>query len=155
MAALLVALFVIVVVWALYLIPSKSRNSSTLTFWGRQSKVSSHQPVTQPVSGVKVVPIAKARSQPLSSVPIAVIQRGSTAPARRRRVRTVLVAMAVITAASGLYAGSLNWWLAHVVVDGLLIIYSGLAMLVRGGSAGSYSTVSLAERQVLRRVSGD
>ena len=158
-AALIIALFVIVVVWGWYLIPTKSgaHRSSTLSFWGRQSKVASQRPQARPAPEVKVVPVAQAAAEPLGSVPFAIVQQGSMAFARRRRVRTVLVAMAVITVAAGLYTGSLNWWLAHVAVDALLIIYYGLAMQFQGSRVGMASSVISAQggsREVLRRVAG-
>ena len=65
--------------------------------------------------------------------------------------------MAVISAVAALYTGSLNWWLTHIGVDALLLIYYGLSLQVQSRAA-SASRAGVGSRgrsdPVLRRVVG-
>lgn len=158
MAALIIALFVIVVVWGYFLIPTKAgaHKSSALNFRGRQSRTTGQTP-TQPLSGVTVVPVSRSPNGHGAPVPVVGGVR-SGASVRRRRIRNALVTMAVISAAASLYTGSINWWLTHVGIDALLIIYFGLALQLQDTRAARAATASpsgqQASRPALRRVAG-
>ena len=157
MAALIIALFVIVVVWGWFLIPKKAgaHNASTLKVRGKRSKTPNPRSVAKPAADITVVPAAGTRRGYGAPVPVVGGHRPG-ASARRRRVRAVLVAMAVLSAAVALYTGSINWWLFHAASDALLIIYYGLAMHLRdsGATRTPSATRSEATRPALRRVAG-
>ncbi len=155
MAVLIIALFVIVVVWGWYLVPKKTgaHKSSTLNVRGRQITSRSQRPASRSVPGVTVVAgVANPRVTP---VPARV---GSGASTRRRRIRTGLVIAAVLSIAAALYTGSINWWWAHLAMDALLIIYYGLSMQIRENRAAQIApTVSRFQeesRSGLRKVVG-
>ena len=154
MAALMIALFIILVAWGWYLVPKKTgaHKSSRLSFGRQQSKSGSAPAVT-------VIPVARVAGS------IGHQERAPGAPgppspasARRSRIRGVLVAMAVISAAAALYTGSLNWWLTHIGVDALLLVYYGLSLQVQSRAASASRSAGLGSRgrsdPVLRRVVG-
>ena len=154
MAALMIALFVILVAWGWYLVPKKTgaHKSSRLSF-GRQ------QPRSGRVPDVTVIPVARVAGSTGNGehVPGAP-GPPSAASARRSRIRGVLVAMAVISAASALYTRSLNWWLTHIGIDALLLIYYGLSLQVQSRAASLSRSPGVGSRgrsdPVLRRVVG-
>ncbi len=154
MAGLIIALFIILVAWGWYLIPKKSgaQKTSTLSFFGQQSKGGQS-------SGVTVIPVSYLKEDPGHDRldPIGREQR-PMASARRRRVRTFLVVLAFLSVAAALYTGSLNWWLAHIGIDALLVIYYGLAMQFQSSNAlASYSPGSMDRGEsvsLLRKVAG-
>ena len=154
MAALMIALFVILVAWGWYLVPKKTgaHKSSRLSF-GRQQSKSGRAPE------VTVIPVARVagNSAYREQVPGAP-GPPSPASARRSRIRGVLVAMAVISAAAALYIRSLNWWLIHIGVDALLLIYYGLSLQVQSRAASLSRSQGAGSRgrsdPVLRRVVG-
>lgn len=161
MAALIIALFLIVVVWGWFLIPKKAgaHKASTLSVRGRQAKRGSQRTRSRSAAAdVTVVPVANTATGPGAPVPVAGGQR-TRASARRRRVRTVLITAAVGSLAGALYTGSVNWWLTHAAFDAMLIIYYGLEMQLQD-SAGArrVRTSEDAEQEVaqpaLRRVAG-
>lgn len=154
MAALMIALFVILVAWGWYLAPKKTgaHKSSRLSF-GRQQSKSGRAPE------VTVIPVARVAGSPGygEHVPGAP-GPPSAASARRSRIRGVLVAMAVISAAAALYTRSLNWLLTHIGMDALLLVYYGLSLQVqsRASSLSRSLGVGTTGRSdpVLRRVVG-
>ncbi len=157
MAVLIIALFVIVVVWGWYLVPKKSgaHKSSTLNVRGRRLASRSPQPPPGATSDVTVARVATAARARIAPVPDGA---GSGAFARRQRVRTVLVGAAVVSLAAALYTGSISWWWLHVAIDGLLVIYYGLALQFRENrGVGMTPTVSRPQEEsppVLRKVVG-
>ena len=161
MAALIIALFLIVVVWGWFLIPKKAgaHKASTLSVRGRQAKSAGQR--TRPRSAaadVTVVPVAHTATSPGAPVPVVGGQR-ARASARRRRVRTVLITAAVASLAGALYTGSVNWWLTHAAFDAMLIIYYGLEMQLQDSATSRKTPASAdAEREAaqpaLRRVAG-
>ncbi|MCE2527505.1 MAG: hypothetical protein J4G00_08235 [Actinomycetia bacterium] len=158
MAALIIALFVIVVVWGWYLIPKKAgaHKASTLNVRGRQSKTASQVARSKSTPDVQVVPAAGTRTGYGAPVPVVGGNR-SGATNRRRRVRAVLIAMAVLSAAAALYTGSVNWWLTHAASDALLLIYFGLALQLQDGKAASTNAAPATQQEsqpALRRVAG-
>ena len=68
------------------------------------------------------------------------------------------MAAAVISAAAALYTRSLNWWLTHIGIDALLLVYYGLSLQVqsRAVSVSRSPGVGSTGRSdpVLRRVVG-
>jgi len=158
MAALIIALFLIVVVWGWFLIPKKAgaHKASTLNVRGKQSKAPNQRSRSKSVADVTVVPVAGTRTGYGAPVPV-VGGNPSGASNRRRRVRAVLVALAVLSAAAALYTGSVNWWFFHAACDALLIIYYGLAMQLQDSRVGRTITSTPSEeeaRPALRRVAG-
>ncbi len=157
MAVLIIALFVIVVVWGWYLVPKKTgaHKSSTLNVRGRQITSRSQRSASRSVPGATVVPVAGAANPRVTPVPARV---GSGASTRRRRIRTGLVIAVVLSIAAALYTGSSNWWWVHLAMDALLIIYYGLSMQIRENRAAQIApTVSRFQeesRSGLRKVVG-
>ncbi|MDE0602702.1 MAG: hypothetical protein OXI56_12980 [bacterium] len=154
MAALMIALFVILVAWGWYLVPKKTgaHKSSRLSF-GRQQSKSGRTPE------VTVIPVARVTGNNgyQERVPGAP-GPPSAASARRSRVRGFLLAMAVISAAAALYTRSLNWWLTHIGIDALLLVYYGLSLQLQSRSASVSRSRGVGSRgrsdPVLRRVVG-
>lgn len=66
--------------------------------------------------------------------------------------------MAVVSVAAALYTGSFNWWLVHIGVDALLLIYYGLSLQVQRSAPSVSRSPVMASRErsdpVLRRVVG-
>ena len=160
MAALIIALFLIVVVWGWFLIPKKAgaHKASTLSVRGRQARTASQKTRSKSAADVTVVPVASTATGPGAPVPVAGGQR-TRASARRRRVRTILITAAVSSLAGALYTGSLNWWLTHAAFDAMLIIYYGLEMQLQDSGTGRrVPTAAEAEQKLaqpaLRRVAG-
>ena len=151
MAALIIALFVILVAWGWYLAPKKTgaHKASTLSFIGR------------PSPDATVVRVAQIEEKPGHGIYVPGVPRPgqpSLASARRRRIRGTLVTMAVLSVAAALYTGSTNWWLTHIGVDALLLIYYGLSHQVRSSGARvsrppAYVGAGESEA-ILRRVAG-
>ena len=161
MAALIIALFLIVVVWGWFLIPKKAgaHKASTMSVRGRQSKTPGPRSRSRSTAAdVTVVPVASTGTSPGAPVPVVGGQR-TRASARRRRVRTVLITAAVTTVAAALYTGSINWWLTHAAFDALLVICYGLEMQLQDGAADKrVPTPASADQEpaqpALRRVAG-
>ena len=154
MAALMIALFVILVAWGWYLVPKKTgaHKSSRLSF-GRQQPKSGRAPA------VTVIPVARvAGSNGFRERVPGAPGPPSAASTRRGRIRGVLVAAAVISVAAALYTRSLNWWLTHIGIDALLLVYYGLSLQVqsRAASLSRSRGVGSSGRPdpVLRRVVG-
>src|SRR5690606_4612279 len=76
-----------------------------------------------------------------------------TVRARRRRVLTVLIGLAVVTLGVAWWRNSLTWLLVHLAVDVLLALY--VAVLVQIRQAHRYRTAagSLPTRQAERKES--
>lgn len=158
MAMLIIALFLIVVVWGWFLIPKKAgaHKASALSVRNRKSRTARQAALSKSNGDVHVVPVAGARTGFGAPVPVVGGNR-SGASTRRRRVRTVLVSMAILSAAAALYTGSLNWWLVHAASDALLLIYFGLAMQLRDERTKAKPAAPSAReesRPALRRVAG-
>lgn len=157
MAILIIALFVIVVVWGWYMVPKKTgaHKSSTLNVRGRQFKSRSQRPRAQPSSGVTVVPAAAASPTRVAAVPSGPV---SNASARRRRIMIGLATAALVAAAAAFYTGSASWWWVHVAFDGCLIMYYGLTLQLQQSRSALIAPVasrSPAEsRPPLRQVVG-
>ena len=153
MAALMIALFVILVAWGWYLAPKKTgaHKSSRLSF-GRQQSRSGRAPQ------VTVIPAARSDGRGYGENVPGAPGPPSAASARRSRIRGVLVAMVVISAAAALYTRSLNWLLTHIGMDALLLVYYGLSLQVqsRASSLSRSPGVGTTGRSdpVLRRVVG-
>ena len=157
MAVLIIALFVIVVVWGWYLMPKKTgaHKSSQLNVRGRKVISRGQNLRPEPVTDVAVIPVApaaKAREMPVAAV------TGTGASARRRRVRAILAGAALVSVAAALYTGSINWWLIHVAMDALLIIYYGLSLQLQESRATRAAPVVARfqeeTRPTLRKVVG-
>ena len=155
MAALIIALFVILVAWGWYLVPKKTgaHRASTLSFIGQQS--------SRPSADVTVIPVAQIEKEPGHRIYVPGVPRPgqpSLASARRRRIRGTLVTMAVVSVAAALYTGSSNWWLTHIGVDALLLIYYGLSQQLRSSGARVSRSPAYAgageSEPILRRVAG-
>ncbi len=156
MAALIIALFVILVAWGWYLVPKKSgaHKASTLSFIGQQSK-------SRPFPDVTIIPVAQIEKDPGHRIYVPGVPglgQPSMATARRRRIRGTLGTMAVLSVAAALYTGSSNWWLTHIGVDALLLIYYGLSQQLRSSGArvlrsSDYAGAGESE-PILRRVAG-
>ncbi len=156
MAALIIALFVILVAWGWYLVPKKTgaHKASTLSFIGQQSK-------SLPSPDVTVIPVAQIEKEPGHRIYVPGVPgpgQPSLASARRRRIRGTLVTMAIVSVAAALYTGSTNWWFTHIGVDALLLIYYGLSQHLRSSGARvsrppAYAGAGESE-PILRRVAG-
>lgn len=159
MAAYIIALFLIVVVWGWYLIPKKAgaHKASTLNIGGRRPKVASPRSVVKSPGEITVVPVAGSQAGIGAPVPVVGGSR-SGANARRRQVRSVLGALAVLTVAAALFTGSITWWLVHICFDGLLIIYYGLTMQLQDNQTAVIARAAPSDNREsqprLRRVAG-
>jgi hypothetical protein len=156
MAALIIALFPIVVVWGWFLIPKKGGAHKAATFsMGGQPKTNGRKSRSKQ-DEVTVVPVTNTGFGHGAPVPVVGGHR-TGASARRRRVRTVLVGAAVGSLVLALYAASVNWWLTHAAFDALLLIYYGLEMQLQDGSvrgAATPTSTEQATQPALRRVVG-
>lgn len=159
MATLIVALFVIIAVWGWYLIPKKGgahqAAATGVREWGSKNRVQRMR--AKQDSDVRVIPAAGTQAG--VGAPVQVVGGTRTnASTRRRRVRTSLIGMAVLSLAIAFYTGSANWWITHVAVDALLIIYYGLAMHIEANAAARPAVTTRSAREeappTLRRVSG-
>lgn len=137
------------------MIPKRTgaHKSSALNVRDRRFRFGSRQSSPESAPDVTVAPAAAPRR--VAAVPAAA---SSGAWARRRRIRTILVSAAVVSAAIALYTGSINWWWTHVGVDALLILYYGLSMQFeasRGARvAPPVAPVQEESRPALRKVVG-
>ncbi len=158
MAALLVALFIIVVAWGWFLVPKKSgsQRPSALNFRDRLSSAIPQRTKVRrtPDSGVAQASFSQEGAPRV--VPVRSGGEHRSMATRRRQVRRALVVLAVLTAAVALYTGAINWWLVHVAIDALLIIYYGLSLQFQDTAVMSPATSTREEETepVLRRVVG-
>ena len=159
MAALLVALFIIVVAWGWFLVPKKSgaQRSSALNFRDRMSSAIQQRPKARQAPDSGVAQVSFSREGAPQVIPVRAGGEYRSMATRRRQVRTALVVLAVLTAAVALYTGAVNWWLVHVAMDALLIIYYGLSLQFQAARAAAPSSAAPVREEtepVLRRVVG-
>ena len=115
-ASLIVALLVIATVWGFYLLPSLMGDR-------RDAPLSSTEQFDRWTSLMADVQRRQYNASAAS--------KRLTVRARRRRVLSALIGLAVVTLAIAWWRNSLTWLLAHLAVDILLALYVAVLVQIR------------------------
>ena len=137
-ASLIVALLVIATVWGFYLLPSLLGDR-------RDAPLSSTEQFDRWTSLMADV----QRRQYNASV----ASKRLTVRARRRRVLSVLVGLAVLTLGIAWWRNSLTWLLVHLAVDVLLALYVAVLVQIRQNHQYRMAVSTLPNRQAERKES--
>ena|SRR5665811_521962 len=135
-ASLIVALLVIATVWGFYLLPSLMGDR-------RDAPLSSTEQFDRWTSLMADVQRRQYSATSASS--------RVTVRARRRRVLSGLVGLAVVTVAVAWWQNSLTWLLIHLAVDVLLGLYVAVLVQLRQRREYRVATTHLPERQAERQ----
>ncbi|HEX7100505.1 MAG TPA: hypothetical protein VF377_14845 [Acidimicrobiia bacterium] len=137
-ASLIVALLVIATVWGFYLLPSLMGDR-------RDAPLSSTEQFDRWTSLMADVQRRQYNASAAS--------KRLTVRARRRRVLTVLVSLAVMTLAVAWWRNSLTWLLIHLAVDVLLALYVAVLIQIRQNHQYRMAVSTLPTRQAERKES--
>lgn len=134
-ASLIVALLVLATVWGFYLLPSLMGDR-------RDAPLSSTEQFDRWTSLMADVQRRQYNASAAS--------KRLTVRARRRRVLTALVGLAVATLAIAWWRNSLSWLLGHLAVDILLALYVAMLVQIRQTHQYRVAVDTLPDRQAER-----
>ncbi|MFO7292861.1 MAG: hypothetical protein FWJ92_11160 [Actinomycetes bacterium] len=137
-ASLIVALLVIATVWGFYLLPSLMGDR-------RDAPLSSTEQFDRWTSLMADVQRRQYNANAAS--------KRLTVRARRRRVLTVLIGLAVVTLGVAWWRNSLTWLLVHLAVDVLLALYVAVLVQIRQAHQYRMAVSTLPTRQAERKES--